>query len=98
MSILIKGIEIPKRCLDCPCFDLDYAECQVYVTATRENGCPLVDVPKPHGRLIDEDVVTKEIIHQLGVKDKTKLLPSENVIYRIISDAPTVIEEEQEHE
>lgn len=68
MSILIKGMEKPKDCGICP-FELDgfpdeYVEiCKLldrqvgYFGEESEipSDCPIVDVPTPHGRLIDED-------------------------------------------
>ena len=70
MSILIKGVEMPKSCWDCPmkmnCDDCEGWECvcvplQIPIgywgdllTDKRRDDCPLVTVPK-HGRLIDGD-------------------------------------------
>lgn len=68
MSVLIKGMEMPKNCDDCP-LNYDSIDCMVADNALREKGggdflfdherhpnCPLVPVP-PHGRLIDADDV-----------------------------------------
>ena len=75
MSILIKGMEMPKDCPMCPMAywdefntfrgcditkgkrhavvnDKEYAE-----SSTRPDWCPLVEVPEPHGRLIDADAL-----------------------------------------
>ena len=69
MSVMIKGMEIPSGCYDCPilqssdgCFDF---ECPFNsyllwhnaedVIRYRPDSCPLVEVPTPHGRLIDAD-------------------------------------------
>ena len=63
MSILIKGMEMPKNCDSCPCYyETEGAwrnECEVlqrehYITDERPDWCPLVSVPK-HGDLIDAD-------------------------------------------
>jgi len=74
MSILIKGMEMPKNCAFCPC---EHYECGlmgdehngVDVTAyfegdKRHPDCPLVEVP-PHGDLIDRD----ELAGRLGITD-----------------------------
>lgn len=45
MSVLIKGMELPKNCDMCPLADTIICGAQ---------GCPLIEVP-PHGRLIDAD-------------------------------------------
>ena len=74
MGVYIKGMKMPKCCDVCkfsgwsnlhqtalcrlydykPCFD-DFS--QEYENK-RSNNCPLVEVPTPHGRLIDEDEIT----------------------------------------
>ena len=63
--ILIKGMKMPKSCVDCPMFDwdLEYLKCKAndefFIAkgewrTKRESTCPLIEVP-PHGRLIDAD-------------------------------------------
>lgn len=68
MSILIKGMEMPTSCGDCPigdslCCSLMpgvpalWKEYTIAVrTNRRHSDCPLVRVP-PHGRLIDADAL-----------------------------------------
>lgn len=61
MSILIRGREFPENCFECPCVILDDRVCQVsmmfedisHYTNERPDWCPLVEVPTPHGDLID---------------------------------------------
>ena len=70
MSILIRGMEMPTSCLDCPFMvSRDGDDCILQSAEANESfenweqmkaGCPLVPVP-PHGRLIDGDVA--EVIH-----------------------------------
>lgn len=66
MSILIKGMEMPKSCLDCRFCNgqanTDYGVCvwcdvdgKVRDAYTMQD-CPLVPIP-PHGRLIDADAI-----------------------------------------
>ena len=64
MSVLVKGMEMPKDCLMCPFHGFgDYkGESIVCALTGRSEGqlsnvpdCPLVEVPFPHGRLIDAD-------------------------------------------
>ena len=45
MSVLIKDVEMPKYCGSC--FVGDRTICR--------DGCPLVEVPTPHGDLIDSE-------------------------------------------
>lgn len=72
MSILIKGMEMPKSCGDCKAFVCyrqwagDVGDCFCGITkndakAKEKNAdCPLVPVPK-HGRLIDADAFAAEM-------------------------------------
>lgn len=95
MSILIKGMEMPKRCLECQFsgFGGLYNE-RVVCMFTGSNAymnsvqyldkCPLVAVP-PHGRLIDADVLR-------NLCDD----PYWCVWLSEIDDAPTIIEAEEE--
>ena len=82
MSILIKDMEMPKSCSDCPCIDLDNDEYEcavcgiskklipwkwantqgIDVIYLRPTDCPLVEVPTPHGRLIDADALMKLLV------------------------------------
>ena len=63
MSVLIKGMEMPKDCKNCP-FLCDYS-CRVLLfepdwgKSGRDERCPLTPVP-PHGRLIDADALLAE--------------------------------------
>ena len=65
MSVLVKDIKMPKRCLDCPMYDCYNYYCKLYSFGipARYNGdgsirpewCELVELPEKHGRLIDAD-------------------------------------------
>ena len=71
MSILIKGMEMPTSCGDCPIGDslcctlmpgvpALWKEYTIAIrTNKRHSHCPLIPVP-PHGRLIDLDAIPKE--------------------------------------
>ena len=61
MSVLIKSMEMPKNCKDCP-VALSGNYCRINKTHTtfielpmRPDHCPLVELPEHHGRLIDAD-------------------------------------------
>ena len=76
MSILIKGMKLPKDCRDCP-METFYVNCgdtrcratnkllaeeyNVIPFSGRPDWCPLVEVPTPHGRLIDADALKNYI-------------------------------------
>ena len=95
MSILIKGMEMPKNCIDCPCYYPEYYECNIVHNCNPISHndpipqyCPLIEVPK-HGRLIDADD-----IESITVKFEKIPLNNDWVLSSI--DAPTIIESEGE--
>ena len=64
MSILIKGMEMPRKCRECKFRVLDYClakeqKTEVYEDEIIPSWCPLIEIP-PHGRLIDADEVEKK--------------------------------------
>ena len=103
-SVMIKGMEIPSGCYDCPilqssdgCFDF---ECPFNsyllwhnaedVIRYRPDNCPLVEIPTPHGRLIDADALMEcrlELNHYEELKDG--YIPDYD-----LDSAPTIIEAE----
>ena len=97
MSVLINGMEMPTNCADCP-LNYDQMACAVTWTRwwsdsmvimnfdsdkERMPNCPLIEVPTPHGRLIDADAIQDYNVETFG----QRLL--------IIDTAPTVIEAEE---
>lgn len=76
MSILVKGMEMPKSCLECVCKHKFFSDMKCYEfpdfefdgtekfphAEDRSLYCPLVPVP-PHGRLIDADELKKHKYH-----------------------------------
>ena len=96
MSVLIKGMEMPTNCAACP-LNYDQMACAVTWTRwwsdsmvimnfdsdkERMPNCPLIEVPTPHGRLIDADAIQDYNVETFG----QRLL--------IIDTASTVIEAE----
>ena len=68
MSVLIKGSIMPLMCEECPCYDCDDYSCKAtgrgvieYRYDGRPDNCPLVEIPTPHGRLIDADRLLESI-------------------------------------
>jgi len=100
MSVLVKGVEMPKNCDECPfgdwtdasyfhCFSMHYEYMMDH--GERLEDCPLVEVPKPHGRLIDAKALWDE-------SDKYEWYCRDEELsraFRLIADAPTVIEAEE---
>ena len=94
MSVVIRGMKMPRNCDECPCYyETEGAwrnECEVlgkeYIADDyRPEWCPLVELPAQHGRLIDADAL---LASDLGGE------PFKSVIRRILRQAPTVIEAE----
>lgn len=106
MSILIKGMEMPKSCFECR-FSID-GFCQAMEPGARtdddkaqvSNWCPLVEVPK-HGRLIDADALRVGMYHEAFETDSELQRWDSGcwVRYRMfenhIDNAPTIIEAEE---
>ena len=92
MSILIPGMEMPKRCKGCQFAGFGgirselsvcmfTGESQSILSHERMSKCPLIHVP-PHGRLIDADKLDYS---------KTDLL-GDHIVYMVdIEDTPTII-------
>ena len=77
MSVMIRGMEMPSGCNTCQlhvlCFD--YYVCRAkklerggyldvddqVIAGRRHRCCPLVEIPTPHGRLIDADEHIKSL-------------------------------------
>ena len=98
MSVLIKGMEMPKYCYTCPAYDYIKSFCCVLRTKVinlndnRYKDCPLIAVPT-HGRLIDADELKKNMRNYYPSIDH--LCCSQHVVTkRDIDCAPTIIEAE----
>ena len=112
--VAIKNIDLPKSCYECPCFyeteGAFFDGCQVmqsdFVGVDFERGrpdwCPLVDIPTPHGRLIDADQMLADeseafMSAQLKLTDEWTKLTNEVIhkkLQMLLADTPTVIEAE----
>ena len=102
MSILIKGMKLPSNCFECP-LETDYGTCgyySFYVEAghdsdyrKRRDDCPLIEVPTPHGRLIDTDsTVEVELYDDEHEEWKTKFMSVETYLGYCYNEVPTIIE------
>ena len=94
MSILIKSMEMPTSCDECP----------LYTCMHNHDDCPLVPVP-PHGRLIDADALADVFrgfiamydscpFSQLSFPDKARRDELQSALAEVIN-APTVLEAEE---
>ena len=69
MSILIRGMTMPKNCLECDIRGYDANAGEEYCPITniaalnigRQKDWPLVELPSEHGRLIDADAFAERI-------------------------------------
>ena len=94
MGIYIKSISMPKNCFECKFIRHGMEENWCYITS---NGipceCPLIDIPVPHGRLIDVDTLIKTD----NMVGKMMMFGGQYVYTESeIDNAPTVIEAEGE--
>ena len=94
MSLILKGLDMPKSCLVCPCNDddnrcgatgwpLTYPE----YLEQRYDDCPLIEIPTPHGRLIDGDIVADML-------DSMMVHKTLNNAYDEVLNMPTILESE----
>ena len=107
MDIFIKGMEMPDRCLDCPfMISRDNDDCILQSGAANElavtwddlkSGCPLVEIPEKHGRLIDADdaMVTLSSALKKAIREKDDAEAfTIGAIEGFLKASPTVIEAE----
>ena len=100
MSILIKGMEMPEKCGSC---DLFHAESPMHCTVVkghktvgapygmpRPDWCPLIEIPEPHGDLIDRDALL-DMVRDVNTDYYCEVL---GVTVEDIDSVPTVIEAE----
>lgn len=102
MSVLIKGMKMPKYCIECKfCGSGSINEFEFWcgLTGSRLGAigdivlwedmsaadCPLIEVPTPHGRLIDADALPHYTGYAL----------SANEVAKAVEAAPTIIEAEK---
>lgn len=112
MSVLIKGMEMPKACEWCSFISTFTTEsglgcrCEVekfefWDYSKRQKNCPLVEVPTPHGRLIDADRLFS-MIHGTLCETCETFSCEKGIgcliddVFNLIDQAPTIIEAEVE--
>ena len=67
MSVLIKGMEMPALCQECDlyiegaCYAKGYRDYRSIMDMSKPDDCPLIEVPTPHGRLIDADAMCNDL-------------------------------------
>ena len=107
MSVLIKNMEMPECCYDCPLIRASVAG-DYYCAAgngieedlkklyeRRMPDCPLVEIKTPHGDLADKDKLMQEFMDS----DLDHLQRDDwREVIQIVSDAEVVIEAEGSEE
>ena len=111
-SVLVKGMEMPKDCSTCPCFQYNMFDdeidgyCKALKTKItysdeRHPNCSLIEVPTPHGRLIDKTKLKRDLfVNFMG--ERIPFYDCDNFpttltyidLHSILSEQPTVIESE----
>lgn len=96
-DILIRGMEMPIRCINCPFKTYYHSENRCLANRgkkivfeighDRGRDCPLLPLPEGHGRLIDADYL-------LSLMDNGDHYPTGLLDAADIYDAPTIIEAE----
>ena len=86
MSVLIKGMEMPGSCIQCKLWYLiplaDTYEDICRVTGHRVNpyhradDCPLIEVPEPHGDLIDRDALPTPRVEWEDIVNANAVIPA----------------------
>jgi hypothetical protein len=84
MAILIKGMEMPFTCLTC-----DFHKCaggvwdfcsltkrRQFRFKNRPKNCPLIEVPEPHGDLIDRDALPKPRVEWEDIVNAPTVIPA----------------------
>ena len=99
MSILIKNMDMPTDCTDCP---LKIYKCDLWkdLKATdyylhRHKDCPLVEVKTPHGDLIDKNDMRESLRSLMWYDEDGSESELEPWLEEDIMNVPTVIESEE---
>ena len=110
MSVLVRGMEMPKNCNECRFAYRGACIANIGREVKVDQICPLVEIPDQHGRLIDADAFSEEMRkrHKAAsdwydsVEDNEMLARAESTMMaftecRLTLDAmQTVIEAEEE--
>lgn len=95
MSVIVKGMKMPKNCFYCAMssFGVCNIAVRIWDISTRPDWCPLVELPEKHGRLIDADTAYDRIMEQEGGN-----LVDMDCVGMGLEECETIVEEEGEGE
>lgn len=89
MSLLIKGMEMPTSCWECP-----FERCVLRALVDRHPDCPLVHVP-PHGPLIDASAkIEVQMFDEMYEEWTLKTMSVADYLAFAADMPPTIIEAE----
>ena len=88
MDIIIKDMDMPKNCWNCPMIQVMTGKrycgktlSDIKDSAIKLPDCPLIEIPTPHGRLIDADKLEYELCEFGHYKvDKAEIDSAETII------------------
>lgn len=96
MSILIRGMEMPKSCWDCfACHDgwcIINQKIEGHRTVT--HSCPLIEVPN-HGGLVDANRLIDIALHLMHTAKNDDIANGAKWLWQYILEAPIIIEAEE---
>ena len=120
MSMILKGVDMPECCGGCPCCHERYdgscfcaaiesiedTPCDIDNIDERLPDCPAGDVPAPHGRLIDKNLlldifsaknISKTDLLAMAAEPEVLKLTLEvaSLVKQFINKMPTIIEAEE---
>ena len=107
MSVLIRGMEMPKNCDECYFVGYGYPDwCglpqipngkdEIVDINTRPDWCPLVELPANHGPLIDQRATVNRLSRDVAAYGQSAL-PMMIAVSKTIEDVkrmPVVVEED----
>jgi len=102
MGVYIPNETKPSDCYECFCYETEFNMCslsgkRIDNVRIRLDDCPLIEIPTPHGRLIDENDVKAKCVNE--VFDKMGTVAITETYFGDewaddICDIPTIIEAE----
>lgn len=106
-DILIKGMDMPKACCKCPLHNASICvakdspvSLQIYLDGKKPFDCPLIEIPTPHGRLIDAEDLRRKMYRETFETDNPMMKWDSGcwIRYKMFEkaeeNAPTIIEAE----
>ena len=98
MSILIKGMEMPRHCGECGIEWCDRWKRLIIagmsIAKERPSDCLLIEIP-PHGDLISREWLIDIALHLMNTAKNDDIANGVKWLWQYIIDAPTILEAEE---